>query len=197
MPFADGRRMAKRRIAGRRIVGRATCAVGVLLLIAGPVLGSPPARAGSPGPGGSADGRANGSDPAENPAQNPAQNLSGPPPASDIPALYLDTLHIAAEPASLTGSRADYTTYADVVQTDIRRLLEQRSGTSMSVGYSIGVKLWIDPAGAVRRSEISSSTGNRARDAAICDALRQLMVSEPPPFDMPQPVGVTITTRLH
>jgi TonB C terminal len=110
----------------------------------------------------------------------------------DAPVLALDTLHV--DGSTRLGEAPDYRAYAGIVQADIQAFLRRRDDTR-SGSYNIGLRLWLDQSGAVRRSEVFRSTGNEHRDAAIARALRDVTISKPPPQQMPQPVSVMIVAH--
>jgi TonB family protein len=110
----------------------------------------------------------------------------------DAPVLALDTLRV--DGSTKLGDAPDYRAYAGIVQADIQAFLRRREDTR-SGSYNIGLRLWLDPSGAVLRSQVFRSTGNEQRDAAIARALRDVTISKPPPQQMPQPVSVMIVAR--
>jgi hypothetical protein len=126
------------------------------------------------------------------PASEDSVASSGVTAPIDAPVLALDTLHV--DGSTKLGDAPDYRAYAGIVQADIQAFLRRREDTR-SGSYNIGLKLWLDPSGAVLRSEVFRSTGNEHRDAAIARALRDVTISKPPPQQMPQPVSVMIVAR--
>lgn len=101
------------------------------------------------------------------------------------------------KPLKVEGDVGDadrFRAYAGVLRTDIERALKQDARTR-SGRYSAGLRLWIDRLRAVERTELTRSTGDSARDAAIAHVLRGLMVSAAPPPRMPNPINVVITVR--
>ncbi|GGF47694.1 hypothetical protein GCM10011611_62620 [Aliidongia dinghuensis] len=118
----------------------------------------------------------------------PEEVHEAPPPTSGA-TLFLDTIHV--EDGAALGSRPDFRSYAGLVEEAVQRALY--AGTKTRSGrYDIALKLWVDPSGSVMRAEISRSTGDRERDAAITGALHGLAISKAPPAGMPQPVSVAI-----
>lgn len=55
------------------------------------------------------------------------------------------------------------------------------------------MRLWINAAGVVVRSELLTSTGTENRDAALYEAIRALAIGAPP-ADLPQPVTLLVTS---
>jgi hypothetical protein len=99
--------------------------------------------------------------------------------------LVLDTLKV-----SDSGDHA-YLAYVGVVEADIQKALH-RDPRTRSGNYRVGLELWLAADGTVTRSRIARTTGDGGRDEAIVLALASLVVSQPPPADMPQPVGIRI-----
>jgi protein TonB len=62
--------------------------------------------------------------------------------------------------------------------------------------FSVAVRLWVDPDGAIRQVRLAGTTGNRDLDTAIEAVLGRLpRMSEPPPAEMPQPINLRIVSR--
>lgn len=115
-------------------------------------------------------------------------------PPLDGMVLSLETLHVEPDTALGQADDEDFHRYSAVVQGDVQKLLD-RNALTLSGSYSVGIELWVDPAGAVLRSQIFRSTGDRDRDGAISRTLNKLAISEAPPSDMPQPVKVVIVAH--
>jgi hypothetical protein len=85
----------------------------------------------------------------------------------------------------------DHRAYAALLQTRLTQTLcaspLTRPGT-----YRLLVRLGIDPSGAVVAPQIVESTGDPARDTAIEQALRVLILDTPPPPALPQPITVLL-----
>lgn len=63
--------------------------------------------------------------------------------------------------------------------------------------YRITVKVWISPDGAIRRAELTDSTGNPDTDSAIRAALTSLgPMRTAVPDNLPQPIKLRITNRM-
>jgi hypothetical protein len=122
------------------------------------------------------------------------------PSAADEPPQYpltsadlsLDVLRVT--PVEPEADRAALARYAGIVQSDIESAL-QRDAHTRSGNYRVAVKLWIAPTRAVQHVELTRSSGNGDRDAAITGALHGLTVSHAPPANMPQPMNIVITVR--
>jgi hypothetical protein len=80
------------------------------------------------------------------------------------------------------------------LQADIENALRKNPRTRDG-SYRAVLELWIDPSRTVERAELSRSTGDNGRDAAIAAALRGLTVSQPAPSSAPQPIRVAIVVR--
>lgn len=89
------------------------------------------------------------------------------------------------------GRPSDYRSYFAAVQASLRAALCQRQETRPGL-YRVGLRLWLGPSGAVTRSELLSSTGNRNRDAMLAQVLSTVIIDEPPPATLPQPVTVVL-----
>lgn len=98
-----------------------------------------------------------------------------------------------AEPASVTPSAASarFDHYSAVIQIALHevlcRRLETRPGTFRSL-----VRLWIGDSGRVTRSEVLTSTGDPRRDTVLASELQALVIDEPPPSDLRQPVTLLL-----
>lgn len=78
------------------------------------------------------------------------------------------------------------------------QLLDRLSGDNRvrAQKFSITVRVWIAPDGAIREAKLAGSSGNRDLDAALESALRSLgRMKEPPPVEMPQPVTLRVVSR--
>lgn len=91
------------------------------------------------------------------------------------------------------GSRWGW--YAGQVQNRIADALRSHPLTRKA-GFSNVVKVWSDAAGRITRVKLSSSTGDKAVDAAIeNEVLRGLVLNEPPPSDLPMPISLRLSAR--
>jgi hypothetical protein len=81
--------------------------------------------------------------------------------------------------------------FSEALQNDVSVALTKNTDVR-SGNYRIRVKLWIDPSRAIRRAEVTETTGNSARDAAIVAVLEGLMVTRAPPLGLPQPVRIIV-----
>ncbi len=108
-------------------------------------------------------------------------------PASD---LMLGTLHvhegIAAAPP--IGE------YSERVRMDLQNALQKNLRTRQG-NYRAALDVWINSARVVVRVDISDSTGDRERDAALISALRGVIISGPAPPNAPRPVRVGVSVR--
>ena len=91
------------------------------------------------------------------------------------------------------GSRWGW--YAGQVQNRIAEALRGNSSTR-NAAATITVKVWADSTGRISRAALGSSTGNPQIDDAIKNqVLVGLVLTEPPPADMPMPINLRITAR--
>ncbi len=84
--------------------------------------------------------------------------------------------------------------YVPVIQASITRQLCQRQPKIFG-RYRVGVQLWLDTAGAVRRVHLLGSSGTPARDAAVAAHLGSLVMDAPPPPGLAQPLAVMLMPR--
>ena len=96
----------------------------------------------------------------------------------------------------LSGGGNPFAWYAGVLQQDILERLYNQDRVRKQK-YSVRVKLWITPEGAVKKFELVDSSGSREVDESLRIALADIdRVREMPPQEMPQPVRVRISSRL-
>lgn len=76
------------------------------------------------------------------------------------------------------------------VTSALCRLRETRPG-----GYRAAARLWVGPSGAVTRVGFLGTTGDADRDAMLAGLLARLVISEPPPANLPQPTTVVVLPR--
>jgi TonB family protein len=89
-----------------------------------------------------------------------------------------------------------YAYFAGRLQDAIQDALAENKKVR-SESYSIVVKVWVSPYGAVEQVKLARSTGNPSTDAAIREVLAGLTnMAYTPPEGMPQPVRLRITSRL-
>jgi hypothetical protein len=81
--------------------------------------------------------------------------------------------------------------YAGIVQTTLKRALCPSAQTRPGQ-YRAAMQLWIDKSGVVRRVHLLASTGLKQRDAAIERVLAQLVIDQPPPPALPQPLTLLL-----
>jgi hypothetical protein len=120
---------------------------------------------------------------AENPDEPPAQQFGG----ADM---VLPSLQVQA-PAEAAASLRKYT---GVLQTDIQNALRKNAKTR-SGSYSVGIKLWLAPSGAVERAGVFRSTGDTGRDDAVLSVLQGLPLSQAVPANTPQPIRIVIYVK--
>lgn len=108
------------------------------------------------------------------------------------PTMTLSPLHVAGG-SRLAGPDARFLAYVAVVQRDLDALLQANDVAKGS--YKIRLKIWLDRAGTVARSEVIASSGRSDRDAAFALALSGAHISEPPPEDLPEPLSIEFQVR--
>lgn len=67
-----------------------------------------------------------------------------------------------------------------------------RNAETRPGGYRTVARMWLDPAGAVVRVALVTSTGDSARDEAVSRVLGGVAVGEPTPSGLPQPVTMLL-----
>jgi hypothetical protein len=76
------------------------------------------------------------------------------------------------------------------VTSALCRLRETQPG-----GYRVAARLWVGPSGAVTRVGFLGTTGDADRDGVLAGLLGRLVISEPPPANLPQPTTVVVLPR--
>jgi hypothetical protein len=84
--------------------------------------------------------------------------------------------------------------FSDAVRTDVEGALRRNSRTRTG-NYRLGVDLWIDSAGIVRRVELFHPTGDQVRDAAAMAAMQGLAIRRQAPPNTPLPVHVFVVVK--
>ena len=92
---------------------------------------------------------------------------------------------------ALKGTNASQQRYYALIQAGIKNAFCLNSETR-SASYTVAVSLWINPAGAVQRFRVLSSTGRASLDQTIGETMRRMTIGEPPPVGMAQPFTVVI-----
>ncbi|MFZ0267688.1 TonB C-terminal domain-containing protein [Caulobacter sp.] len=116
----------------------------------------------------------------------------GRPPDSAL-TLELDTLRVEAAPMleAQAGAPFSPTLYGGLLRTAVRTALQGDKRTATG-DYAAVMRLWVAPSGRISRLDYAQGSGDPARDAAIETVLQGLVVSEPPPPRLRQPVVIAI-----
>ncbi len=81
--------------------------------------------------------------------------------------------------------------FSEALQNDVSTALttnpDIRSGN-----YRVRIKLWIDASRVIRRAQVTQTTGDLGRDAAIANVLQGLTVTRAVPSGLAQPARVII-----
>jgi TonB family protein len=96
--------------------------------------------------------------------------------------------------AAIKSKAAEFTPYFALIQTALRSAFCRAVAIQTDTAELI-IRLWIAPSGAVARADILSSTGSDERDRAYAAAVRGLVIDEPPPPGMPEPVTLMVLPR--
>jgi hypothetical protein len=101
-----------------------------------------------------------------------------------------------ADAASTSASRGQggHGGYDGLVQT---RIWEAFCGNPRTApgGYRAAMRFVVDGTGRIAHAFLLGTSGDRARDGAILDTLRQVRIDGPPPPDMAQPLTMLILPR--
>jgi TonB family protein len=88
-----------------------------------------------------------------------------------------------------------YLQFASQLESHIAKQLNQIPELRQTC-YRVDIQVRVSATGSIEGVKIRKSTGDRALDAAIADALETLPpMSTLPPSDMPWPVGLAVTSR--
>ncbi len=103
----------------------------------------------------------------------------------NAPVLPLNTLRVV--PPSL----GDHLFYATAVRYAIQDAL-QRDHTVYEIKYRVDINVWVSPTGMIEQFQFLAPTGHTDIDNAIARTVHGVVINEPPPSDLPQPVHVNI-----
>lgn len=94
----------------------------------------------------------------------------------------------------VTPAPAVYRSYDGLVQT---RIWEAFCGNPRTApgSYRTAMRFVIDGTGRIANAFLLHTSGDRVRDGAILDTLRQIRIDQPPPSDMVQPLTMLILPR--
>jgi hypothetical protein len=127
-------------------------------------------------------------------SDSPAEGGRDTPPGHPLAGvdLTLGTLRVMAPPEA--GEDAALRDFNQALQADIQNALKKNARTRTG-NYRVAVKLWIDPARILQKTELLESTGDAQRDTDISNVLRGLVVSRAAPANTRQPVRVVIVVK--
>mgnify|MGYP000324332616 CR=1 FL=1 len=80
------------------------------------------------------------------------------------------------------------------VRDEMRRLLKETGGVPDG-NYKVKVRIFLDDSGRVIDFRLLGSSGNERMDQALLDALPGIVLSEPPPPDMPLTMDLRISAK--
>lgn len=101
--------------------------------------------------------------------------------------LALDVMRVEAAPIRVGDSRR-FNGYGKILQDDMIAAL-RRHPVAGRGRYEVTLRVWVDAAGEVNRTELLSSTGQPDRDRAIVEAVAGVGRGRAPPSDLPQPIS--------
>lgn len=110
---------------------------------------------------------------------------------STIPA----AMTVALAPIRVEANSYDsflYDTYAELVQTRIRRRLSSDSKIG-AAGHGLRIMIWVNAGGIIQRAAVFSSSGDENIDATVVRSVDGLALSAHPPDGFPQPLHVRIS----
>ena len=91
---------------------------------------------------------------------------------------------------SKAGSRFGW--YAGQLRKTIADAVQQNAKARLGAGI-VTLRIWADTAGRVTKARIMQSSGSQSLDETLChEVLEGLVLREPPPSDMPQPINLKI-----
>jgi protein TonB len=130
----------------------------------------------------------------------PPQPEAPPPPAGGIPdgpagGMVTD---LAAGSGIGIGGGAAGDERRNWYSRMISRQLEddlKRAKRLQGKDYRIVAQIWFNPAGAVSRVQIDTSTGNTELDESLRQEILQISLRDPLPNDIPQPVRLRVVSR--
>lgn len=112
--------------------------------------------------------------------------------AAGSPVLEVGTLYVAAPRDRVDAVAAsDYTAYGRILKTEIRRALDADQETARR-SYHVQYDVWIERDGRIGRTDQLRSSGKARLDREIRRVVARIVVSQPPPGAMPQPVRISI-----
>lgn len=105
------------------------------------------------------------------------------------------TLTIApSDPSYPAGRLPRYPEYSAALQVAVTRILCQLHETRPG-GYRVAARLWVGRTGEVTRVNLLGTTGESDRDATLAGLFSRVVLSEPPPEQLPQPTTVVVLPR--
>ncbi|WP_404420312.1 TonB C-terminal domain-containing protein [Nibricoccus sp. IMCC34717] len=93
------------------------------------------------------------------------------------------------------GSGSKFGWYAAQVQKRISQAVQDHPKARYANGVA-KVRIWADAGGRVTKAKLVETTGDKAMDELLCsEVLAGLVLAEPPPSDLPQPITLRIAMR--
>lgn len=130
----------------------------------------------------------------------PPQAEAPPPPAGGIPdgpAGGMETDLAAGSGIGIGGGTAGNdrrSWYSRMISRQLEDDLK-RAKRLQGKDYRIVAKIWFNPAGAVSRVQIDTSTGDSELDEMLRQEILQISLRDPLPNDIPQPVRLRVVSR--
>jgi protein TonB len=95
----------------------------------------------------------------------------------------------------LASGGSAFTWYAGLLKDEILQQLGD-AARARSGSYSVLIRVWVAPDGAIERVVLAQSSGDVERDRAIESALARInRIAQSPPAGMPQPINLRIVSR--
>jgi protein TonB len=94
------------------------------------------------------------------------------------------------------GGSHRFAWFESAIERSIQQAL-QRNSRLRGVDYRVVVQVWLSPEGAISRTDLNGSTGNRETDEQIRLALAEMQpLRDKVPDGLPQPIKLRVTSRL-
>ena len=93
------------------------------------------------------------------------------------------------------GAGTKWRAYASEIASNIQQAMQHNPRTR-AANLTVNVRVWPDSRSKAARAQLATSTGDPQLDRAIRDEiLSGIVLSDPPPADMPLPVTLRIAAR--
>ncbi len=104
------------------------------------------------------------------------------------------TLALVPPPRFPAGRVPLYSEYSAELQAALKQVLCQLAETRPG-GYRIAARLWVGQSGAVTQVRLRGTTGDTGRDTLLSNLFQRVLLSTPPPAQLPQPTTLVVLPR--